>query len=349
MTMFATGVVPPTYWLPEGISEVSSAVDAHFYFIYWLNVFFFVGITGLLIYFVVKYRRKTPDQAPLPSPSHNTIMELTWSIIPTIVVIALFYVGFVVYQELMTPPKDTYKVLVEARKWNWNFIDPKTGLISTELHVPANTPVELTMTSTDVLHCLYIPVLRTKRDVVPGRYSKMWFNAIKPGEYNIYCAEYCGTEHSEMFAKLVVHKDMAELEQWKKKEEETIAQKPPVEYGYHLYKTRGCIACHSLDGKAGTGPSFLGLWNLADHQVYDPSTGRSQHEPVDENYIRMSVNNPNAKVRQGFGGANSNARASVMPTYLGRFKDERDYRGLIEFIKSMEKEPYKPPAPPVKK
>lgn len=337
LTQFATDLAGKSYWLPAQGSQAAAESDVHFYFIYWLNVFFFVGITGLLCFFCFKYRRRTPDQKPLPSPSHNTVMELVWSIIPTLVCIALFYVGFIVYQDLMEPPKDTFKINVIGKKWFWTFKYAQSGLESPELHVPANTPIELIMTSEDVIHCVYIPVLRSKKDVVPGRYSKMWFNAAVPGEYNIFCAEYCGTSHSEMFSRLIVHKDMAEFLQWQKSLEEEIEKYPPVKLGEYVWKAKGCRGCHSIDGSKGTGPTFKGLWGMSkeDHITYKPSTGQKTPSTVDENYIKMSLNEPNDEVRDGFG------TTTAMPNFKGKLTDKQ-INGVIEYLKSIGKDA-KPP------
>jgi cytochrome c oxidase subunit 2 len=341
LTILATELSGKTYWLPEQVSDVAAKVDHHFYLLYWLCVGLFIGITGALVLFVVKYRRRTPDQEPLPSPSHNAVLELTWSIIPSIVCLVLFYIGFVTYQELMTPPRETFKVNVIGGKWQWEFQYPKTGLVGAsddkaalaELHVPPNVPVELTMTSKDVIHCVYIPALRTKKDVVPGRYSKLWFDAKVPGVYNIFCAEYCGTSHSEMYAKLIVHKSMEEFEQWEKNLIAAIQRKPPLELGEYVWKTKGCRGCHSIDGTVGTGPSFLGIWGDPNHRGYIPSTGAdNQPITVDENYIRTSIEEPNSVVREGFG------RVTAMPTFKGRLSD-KEMNGIIEFIKSLGKKP----------
>jgi cytochrome c oxidase subunit II len=335
-TLFADGFSDTHgrgYWTPTALSEVAEKVDAHFYFILWLNVFFFVGISALMAYFVVKYRRRTPDQKPLPSPSHHNLMEITWSVIPTIVVIGLFYVGLVVYQDLMIPPRETFKVNVTGERWNWQFKYMQSGLEdANELHVPANTPVELTITSRDVLHSFYIPVLRTKKDAVPGRYSKLWFQARalsnKVEEHNIYCAEYCGTSHSEMYAKLFVHPTMESFQDWVKEKEKLLEEMPPIKLGEYVWKTKGCRGCHSLDGTVGTGPSFKGLWADKAHRTLKPGTGQMTPPfPVDENYIRESVNEPNAQVREGF------PSPSAMPSYKGRLS-EKQIQGVIEFLKA---------------
>lgn len=345
--MFATDLQDKTYWLPRQASEAAAETDVHFYYIYWLNVFFFVGISCVLIYFCWKYRRRTPDQKPLPAASHNTVLELVWSIIPTIVCIALFYVGFIVYQDLIEPPKDTFKINVTARKWSWNFKYPRSGLDNGNvLHVPANTPIELVMTSEDVLHCLYIPVLRVKRDVVPGRYSKLWFNAQLPSgttapvEYRMYCAEYCGTSHSEMWATLVVHPTFEDFKKWEQEEIKKIDLLPPVQLGERIWKTKGCRGCHSIDGTAGTGPTFKGLWGMSkeEHQTFRTSTGATAPTVIDENYVRMSIEDPNADVRVPF------ARPSAMPNYKGQLTDKQ-INGVIEFLKSIGKDAPTTPAP----
>lgn len=344
--IFATDLKDKTYWLPLQLSKEAAETDVHFYLLYWLNVFFFVGIFGLVVYFCVKYRRRTPDQKPLPAPSHNTVLELVWSIIPSLICIGLFYIGFMVYQDLMEPPRETFKINVVGGKWNWEFTYPKTGLLGTsdgpealpELHVPANIPIELIMTSKDVIHCLYIPVLRTKKDVVPGRYSKLWFNAQIPGIYNIYCAEYCGTSHSEMTAKLVVHENMEKFLEWQKKKELEIDNKKPVELGDYVWKAKGCRGCHSIDGSPGTGPTFKGLWGMPteEHKTWK-TTGSLTPTKVDENYIRMSINEPNDEVRDGFG------RPSAMPSYKGRLSDKQ-ITGVIEYLKTLGRDTQ----PPVK-
>lgn len=344
--MFAADLAGKTYWLPAQGSQVAAETDGHFYFIYWLNVFFFVGITGLLILFCFKYRRRTPNQKALPAPSHNTTLELVWSIIPTIVCIALFYVGFIVYQDLMEPPRDTFKVSAVGQKWSWNF-KTSTGLdCGNELHVPANTPIELTMTSDDVIHCVYIPVMRAKKDVVPGRYSKMWFNAqVDHGvttevRHNIFCAEYCGTSHSEMWGTLIVHPTLEAYKKWEKTKEEEIEKYPPVKLGEYVWKTKGCRGCHSIDGTAGTGPTFKGLWGMAtaDHLVKNTATGQTRPVVVDENYVKESINEPNAEVRDKF------SSPSAMPSFKGRLSDKQ-ITGVIEFLKSIGKDAPAPQTP----
>jgi len=322
-----------TYWMPFELSEVAEKVDAHFYFLTWLTAFFFFGITGLLVYFVVKYRRRTPDQKPLPSPSHHNLMEVTWTVIPTLVVIGLFYVGMMVYQDLMTAPRETMKISVTGQRWFWQFQYMQAGLTdANEIHVPANVPIELTLTSTDVIHSFYVPVLRVKKDVVPGRYSKLWFNARndtgKVQMYNVFCAEYCGTSHSEMYAKLYVHPTLEDFQTWVKKKEEDIQNLPPVKLGQRVYEIKGCRGCHSIDGKAGTGPTFLGLWGSTNHRVIDNTDRQTKTIDVNENYIRMSIEEPNLHIREGF------PNPSPMPSFKGRLSP-KEMTGIIEYLKTL--------------
>ncbi|KXK31692.1 MAG: Cytochrome c oxidase subunit 2 precursor [Candidatus Hinthialibacteria bacterium OLB16] len=188
-----------TFWLPAQRSTYAGEVDALFYFILWLSVFFFSLIVGLMVYFVWKYRAREGHTSQ-PSPIHNTTLEVVWTIIPVLIVIVIFYMGFTGFMNIANPPQNAYEINVTGMKWKWLFTYPN-GYVDEKLHVPVNRPIRLVMTSEDVIHSLYIPAFRMKMDVVPGRYHKIWFNANKEGEYDVYCAEYCGTSHSDMITK----------------------------------------------------------------------------------------------------------------------------------------------------
>jgi cytochrome c oxidase subunit 2 len=187
------------FWLPEQASDAASGVDNLFSFIFWISLFFFALIVILMLVFVVRYRRREGVE-PEPSPSHNTALEVTWTVIPLLLVMVIFAWGFKVYIDMRTPPANSYEVQVTGQKWKWLFTYP-TGHVDEELHVPVDQPVRLVMTSEDVIHSFYVPAFRIKQDVVPGRYSKVWFRATKVGTYQIFCAEYCGTGHSDMLAR----------------------------------------------------------------------------------------------------------------------------------------------------
>jgi len=308
----------PSFWLPPQVSTSAGDVDRMFDFILWLSIFFLVLITGLMLYFVWKYRARK-GHAPMPSPSHNVKLELVWSVVPLLLVLYIFYEGFVGYLDLRTPPGNGYSVGVTAQKWNWQFAYPN-GYIDASLHVPVNTPVNLTMASEDVLHSLFIPAFRVKMDVVPGRYTEMWFEATEPGTYPLYCTEYCGTKHSSMVAEVIVHPE-GEFEPWLEEASDFVERLPPVEAGEMLYKTRGCTQCHTIDGKDGIGPSFTKILIGQSRPLKDGST-----VVYDKEYIRESIVEPQTKIAAGY--------ESVMPTYQGRLKT-KEIDVIFEYIKSL--------------
>jgi cytochrome c oxidase subunit II len=235
-----------------------------------------------------------------------------------LIVTVIFYQGFVAYLRMQTPPPGCYDLRVTARQWAWQFIYPN-GHIDDTLHIPAGEPIRLTMTSQDVIHGLWIPALRVKQDVVPGRYASMWFQADNVGTYDLLCTQYCGDEHSNMLSKVVVQA-REEYDAWLKEAANFLKTLPPAEAGKVLYQRRGCTQCHSTDGTAGTGPSFKGIYGKQERM----SDGSSVL--VDDNYIRESILEPQAKVVAGF--------QPVMSTYKGLVSDD-EITALIEFIKSL--------------
>jgi len=303
-------------WMPVQASTGAPAVDRLFFFILWLSVAFFVLIVGLMVLFVVRYRRRAGRTAPDASPSHNTALELTWTIIPLILVIVIFAWGFKVFMDMSTPPGNAYEVLVTGQKWKWLFTYPN-GHVDENLHVPVDTPVRLVMTSEDVIHSFYVPAFRMKKDVVPGRYTKAWFRANKTGEYQVYCAEYCGTSHSDMLSMVVVH-EPGGFESWLDKAADFLNTMPPAEAGAKLVAQRGCAQCHSVDGRGGIGPSFKGVFGHQVQLVSGPPL------VADEDYIRESILEPQARVVAGY--------QPVMPTYKGRLKDA-EITAIIEYLK----------------
>lgn len=343
-----------TFWMPEQASTTAHRVDWLFYFIFWISLVFFVLIAGLMFYFMWRYRRRMERQ-PVGTATHNTALELTWSIIPTILLIPMFWWGMVDFLDARTPPQNTYDINVRAVQWNWEFNYPN-GHSDNVLNIPGNQPVKLIMQSDDVIHSLYIPAFRVKRDVVPGRYSYLWFEARHEGneplEYPLFCAEYCGTSHSDMITKVVVHPDRAafdtwlenanplseknlspeEFELWKKDPEALLAQRPdlkgrllpPAEMGRQLYQKKGCFQCHSVtkDAPPMNGPTW---WGLFGHSV--SFTDGSSIPAADENYIRESIVKPNEKVVAGYN--------AIMP--LPRVSD-REIDALIAYIKTLKDE-----------
>jgi cytochrome c oxidase subunit 2 len=316
MSVFA-GRLKPVKFMPVEASTTAGTVDFMLKFIFAISAFFFVIIVGLSIYFVWRFhsgRAKRPEE----SHPHNLLLEIVWTVIPSILVVVIFYYGFKSYMDISTPPANAYEIQVTAQQWAWMFTYPN-GYVDGELHVPVDRPVVLTMTSVDVLHAFFVPAFRAKKDVVPGRYTKVWFEATEPGTYDIMCAEYCGTSHSAMLSKVHVH-EPGEYEKWLADASNFVAKLAPADAGKKLYETRGCAQCHSIDGSAHIGPT---LKNLFGEQVALKS---GEKVTVEENYIRESILDPAKKVVAGFD--------PVMPTYQGRLKDQ-EILALIEFLKSL--------------
>ncbi len=312
------------FWMPEQASTVSGEIDSIFMLITWISVFFFVLIVVLMGYFMVKYRRVEGHKSAA-SPSHNTPLELTWTIIPVIIVIVIFYMGMTGYINLRSVPVDAYEIDVTAQKWGWTFQHP-SGAIETEtLTIPKGRPVRLMMTSQDVLHSLFIPAFRVKQDVVPGRYTYLWFEASATGRYDLFCTEYCGTGHATMGAVVEVYEEdefeekLEELLRWI----EDIPEERLFVAGKRLYNR--CVQCHSLDGAPGIGPSFREtheLWG----QERRLADGRTV--TVDENYVKESIIYPAQDITEGYG--------NLMPSFRGQLR-ERELRALVQFIRHLDR------------
>jgi cytochrome c oxidase subunit 2 len=316
-----TTAEPSSLMLPASRSTLSQAFDPVYMALFWMSVVLFFLIVGAAFYFAYRYRRHPGDEQKLsPPPFHSTSLELFWSLGPLLVCIGFFHWGVKEYMNTRVAPSGALEVRVYAQKWSWLF-EYANGKQSENLHIPAGRPVKLIMTSKDVLHSFYVPNYRTKYDVIPGRYSMVWFEAPQPGEDQIFCTEYCGKDHSNMLAKVVVM-PQPEFQKWFDDNTEKCNGQPcsPVALGEKVYNTRACLSCHSIDGSARVGPSFKGLWGKTE-QFADGTSAT-----VDENYIRESILNPTAKIVRGF--------APQMPTYQGQLKDPQ-IDGVIEYIKSL--------------
>ncbi len=305
------------FWMPDPASTSAPGTDFLFYLIYWVSVAMSALVVALMIFFILRYRRR-PGHKAQRSPSHSTALELTWTVIPAVTLLMIFYYGFRGYVDLATPPDYAYEVYVTASKWNWLFTYPN-GAESNELVVPRDRPVRLVLASEDVIHSLFIPAFRVKKDAVPHRFNQAWFQATATGEYELYCAEYCGTLHAEMRTKVVVLEPAA-FAQWVREAAEWITTVPPVDAGKRLFTSKGCAQCHTADGSAGIGPTFQNLFGY-EMPMRDGSRARA-----DENYIRESILNPGARIHAGFD--------NVMPSYQGRISD-LEIRALIEWMKSI--------------
>ncbi|MEM7473492.1 MAG: cytochrome c oxidase subunit II [Planctomycetota bacterium] len=315
-----------TYWFPPKASTFAEETDAFFMVIMWISLVFFVGIVIAMGYFAMKFRRR-PGYKGDSSALHNNTLEITWTVIPTIIVIYIFYRGAVGYLDMVNPPEgDTIDINVTAQKWNWQFQYPN-GAIDDELHIPENRNIRLRMRSIDVLHAFYVPAFRAKTDVVPGRVTTMWFQPTKKGDYDLFCAEYCGDDHSKMIKRQGVH--VLNDDDYEKYLAKAVkAPDHPIAKGYWLWDKRGCKACHSLKpGETLQGPSFAGSYgNMV--QLY----GGGEVE-FDDQYIQESIYDPQAKARGGY------ENASAMPSFVGQLSLD-DVQSITAFLKEMGKEDF---------
>ena len=307
-----------TFWMPEQASTVAEKVDFSFYLVLWISVFFAVGITLAMVYFVIKYRARTDGkELEGKTAGHSTALELTWTIIPTVIVLVIFYDGFRAYMDMAVPPANAYEIQVNAKTWSWDFTYPNGHNNPNELHVPLGRPVLLVLSSADVIHSFFVPQFRVKKDVVPGRFNKVWFEATTAGTYDLYCTEYCGRDHSEMRAKVVVH-EQADFDKWLESASKITGT--PLEIGKRHYELR-CAQCHRLDSAAtqGGGPGWKNVFG------YPRQLAGGGSVVADENYLRDSILYPAKDVVAGFG--------PNMPSFQGVLK-EADLNGLIAFIKA---------------
>ncbi len=307
-----------SFFFPAQSSTLAPEVDGLFNFILYLSIVFFILVVGGTFYFAWKYRKKGEDDFT-QDLSHNNTLEVLWTVIPTILVFIIFVWGFKTYLKMNIPPDNSMEIKVTGQKWFWTFNYPEGATTTNELVVPVHQPVRLLLSSQDVIHSFFVPNFRMKMDVVPNRYTESWFEATEPGEYNLFCTEYCGKGHSEMIGKVKVLSEDA-YKDWLASAANAGADMTPEEYGAKLYKEKACFTCHSIDGSPLVGPSFKGVFGRTEKL----NNGKSIK--VDENYIRESILEPQAKVVDGF--------QPVMPTYQGVLKD-KDIDALIAYFKTL--------------
>ncbi|WP_338636165.1 cytochrome c oxidase subunit II [Spirobacillus cienkowskii] len=312
-----------SFWLPQNISPMTGGQDNLFYFIYGLSVFFFIVVVGFMVYFAWKYRKKKEGERTTDIHG-NTKLEIIWSVIPAILFIIIFAWGFLDWVKLNQPPQDSIEVKVIGRKWDWLFIDGKSGAETSDLIVPINTPVRLTMVSADVIHGFYVPDFRINRDVLPNQYTVLWFKAEKEGNYPILCTQYCGTKHSQMVRYVRV---VSEPEYQKAMLAAQGAGLTPAQLGKKIFEGKGaCASCHDVSKSKvrSVGPPLFGSYN--EEQAIILANGKKETVKFDDNYIRESILNPNVRVVVGY--------PSVMPSYQGQFND-KELNALVEYIKSL--------------
>jgi len=270
----------------NGASSYSFLVDRTFLFILGTSIAVLIAITILMIYFVFRYSRKrNPNPAQIEG---SVLLETLWTIIPTIIVLMMFFSGWAGFKVMRNIPDDAMEVDVVARKWSWLF-EYDNGVRSDVLVVPINQNVKLNLISNDVIHSFYVPAFRLKEDCVPGYDNVAWFKAIEEGEYNLFCAEYCGDQHSNMITKVEVV-DSTKFGNW-------LAEQSTKPIGLDLLTLNGCTACHSLDGSMLVGPTFKGLFGRVENVITDNTT---RQITVDEKYIRKSIVDPMADITENY-------------------------------------------------
>jgi len=309
-------------YLPEQASEIAPDIDNLHNWITDISVFFTIAIVGSMLYFVIRYRQRDGVDHETPRIEGNALLEVIWTVVPTIVILFIAYYGTVVYLRLVKVPEDALHVTAHSRKWQWDFEYENGKRVSHEMVIPVNRPVKIALRSTDVLHSLFIPAMRVKNDAIPGMFTYVTFKPIKTGTYQAYCAEYCGTDHSKMLAKVHVVSE-AEYMRWVNDRSDELAKlsASPLELGKKLYTEQGCHSCHSINGSKMVGPTFLKLFG-SERTFTDGSKLKA-----DENYIQDSILTPGKNVVQGY--------SNVM-TAFATILDDRDIEGLIAFIRSLD-------------
>jgi cytochrome c oxidase subunit 2 len=301
---------------PEQASSKAGEVDALYITLIAISAFFTLLIVITIIVFAIKYRRRSEKEKP-KAITGSVLLELTWSIIPLLITLAIFGWASKIYFDLNRPPAGALDVFVVGKQWMWKFQHPNGVREINELHVPVGRAVKLTMASEDVIHSLFFPSFRVKGDVIPGHYRTIWFEATKPGRYRIFCAEYCGTKHAGMIGWVHVM-EAAGFQAW-------LSGGPTggslEESGEKLFTQLACNTCHFPD-RVGRGPILAGLFGR-DVQLQTGETVK-----VDETYLRESIVNPHVKIVAGF--------QPIMPTYQGQISEEGLLQ-LIAYIKSLRK------------
>jgi cytochrome c oxidase subunit 2 len=302
-------------FFPEQASNFAFEIDLFYILLFALTGFFTLLIGVAAVYFLVKYRRRSQGEVPEQIEGHLKL-EIAWTVIPFVISMFIFAWGAKLYYQMYTPPAtDALEIFITGKQWMWRAQHPDGQREINELHVPLGRRVKLTMTSEDVIHSYYIPAFRTKTDVVPGRYTVSWFKPIKTGTYHLFCAEYCGTQHSGMIGKVTVM-EVPDYQAWLRG---VPREKSPAEAGEQLFTSLACVNCH-LENNKGRGPSLLNLFGT------EVKLANGAMVKADETYIRESILNPGAKTVAGY--------ANDMPTFQGLVTEEQ-VAMIIQYIKSI--------------
>ncbi|MEI8112451.1 MAG: cytochrome c oxidase subunit II [Bacteroidia bacterium] len=303
-------------------SNFVNGVDKAFFIIMGISFVFLIGLTFTMLYFIYKYNNKKNPVATQIKGSTN--LEIIWTVIPTILVMVMFYYGWAGWAPMRTAPKDSFNITITGRMWNYTF-QYENGKNTDTLYVPMNKAVKMKLISLDVIHGFYIPAFRIKEDVVPGREKMAWFIAQKEGQFELFCSEYCGMNHSYMYTYVkVLPQD--QFNKWyvdTVKHVESIVESPTAT-GKRIMKNIGCFACHTVDGNKLVGPSFKGIYGS---KVTVITAGDDREVTVDDEYIKRSIYEPNADVVKGF-------NKGLMQPYKGQLS-ENDIKQITEYLKSL--------------
>ncbi len=301
----------------SGASSFVQGVDTSFYVVLGISLLFLIGLTVAMIYFVIKYSRKNNPVAQ--NVKEDFRVEVLWIVVPTILVLIMFYFGWIGYAPMRDFPDKGVNIKVTARMWSWQF-EYENGKWDSILVVPINEPVILSLYSPDVIHSLYIPAFRIKEDVTPGLNNRMWFKPTLEGEFDLLCAEYCGLNHSYMITKVVVL-SKEEFAKWLISEKEIDKSVPP---GLAVMRKNACISCHSTDGSTVIGPTFKNLYGSTRKVEIN---GKATEVVADDAYIKRSILDPNTEVSVGF-------KSGMMVSYKDKISDE-ELNQIIEYLKSL--------------
>lgn len=300
-------------FFPEQASSFAKDVDLLTLWLTAMSAFFTVIIALMIVVFAIKYRRRHPDE--VGEEFHESVLlEVTWTVIPLILVLGTFVWGAKVFFRLYRPPAGAVEYQITGKQWMWKAQHPTGQREINSLHLPVGQPTKLTMTSEDVIHSYFVPAFRAKADVIPGRYTTMWFTPTKPGKYHLFCTEYCGTEHSRMVGSVTV----METDDYQRWLASVPVPAPPAKQGEQLFATMSCSTCH--DGSNLKGPELHGIFG----REVTLASGRIVR--VDENYLREAILDPAAHVARGY--------QPLMPTYRGQIDEDGVYQ-LISYLKSL--------------
>ena len=303
---------------PARIMSTTDAIDPVFMFIFGACLLLLIGITAVMLFFVVRYHRSRAPEATSHADG-NIWLEAVWIVLPTLLVLAMFYYGWAGYLSLRNVPAGALEVTATARQWSWSFTYPN-GRTSSKLYVPVGTSIKVNLVSQDVIHGFFLPAFRVKRDVVPGMKNHAWFVATKTGSYDLFCSQYCGVNHSAMIST-VEALPVKEFEEWLEHGAGGEDKNKRID-GKSLAQEKGCLGCHSLDGSPGVGPSFKGIYGRSTQVI---TKGAERTIMVDDAYLRKSIRDPHADVVKGF--------QPIMPQFSDLTDDE--VTALVEYLEEI--------------